>query len=300
MIHALVLSGGGAKGAREAGSQAAIIDYYKHTASPITILSGTSVGALNAAGICSKDHWFPMDLWLNISQEQVYKSSRLLLPWRLWKKSSIYDSSPLWKLIQKNLDLEAIRGSEYQLMVHALDLFTGQQVTFTNEDPDLLVGVYASAAVPGAFPPIPWKGTWLVDGGTVANTPIRSCIKAGAEKITVIYLDDELPKPQVLACEVPTCEPIDQPKIVGVISKSIEAMMDRHFRRDLQAAELINAAVTAGTADPKYRHVDIQIFKPPHDLGDTLDFDRKKITRQVLDGYHDAVAWVCRRHRPSQ
>lgn len=299
--HALVLSGGGAKGREEAGAAPAIIEHYMHTSSPITILSGTSVGALNAAGIAAHDHWFPMELWRSIRAKDVFKGSRPMIPWRVWRRSSLYDSSPLWKLINKHIDPFAIRESKYRLMVHALDFFNEQQVIFTNASPDILTGIYASASVPGAFEPVSWKGTWLVDGGTVANTPIRSCIEAGAEKITIIYLNKDLPQPRIMALDVPRRYPIPRPKLGQVISGSIASMMDRHFHADLQRARDINEMVLAGMADPKYRYVDIQIYKPDRDLGDTLDFlTPAKMQQEISDAYHRAIEWLPRGSRRHQ
>lgn len=297
MLHALVLSGGGAKGAYEAGAAAAVIDHYRLTRSPIRILSGTSVGALNAAAIACRGTGWTMNLWRNVSDRDVYHKARLAIPWRMWRKSSLYDSTPLRRLIERHVDLPALRASSYDVYVHATLLGTKQQVVFTNEDDDFLTGVYASASVPGAFPPVAWRGRWLVDGGTVDNSPIRTCIKAGAEMITVIHLDDEMPAEPVQATQVVERDPpARRPSLIDAINWSVESMMDAHFWRDLRNVQLINRAVEAGLGNG-YRKIELHVIGPNQELGGTLDFDTKRLRREVVDGRRTALRLIRRRLR---
>ena len=121
----LVLTGGGARGAYQAGALQAIheiieplqIDY------PYPIISGTSAGAINAAFMASYIHSMPegierlIHLWQTIKTERVFKigpmtmariSMRVMVElmsgqmYREKKSRSLLNTSPLAKLIKKH------------------------------------------------------------------------------------------------------------------------------------------------------------------------------------------------------
>ena len=290
--HGLVLSGGGAKGDVEAGAQAAIVSVYRRTSAPVVSLSGTSVGALNAAACAARDEWLPLELWKGLRSRDIYRGSKYGLLWRIWKDSSIYSTGPLWDLIRKNISAETLAASPYTLYVHVTILGKKQPIVFLKNDPDILTAVYASAAVPGAFPPVKWNGHWCIDGGTVDNSPIRSLIQDGCTKITVIVLNDELPAERVLARIVPPGSDTPRPKIAEVIAPALEAMMDAHLRRDLKNVELVNRLVDAGCADGHHHKIDLRVWAPSEDLGGTLDFDQVTDGERAMDAYHDALEWA--------
>jgi predicted acylesterase/phospholipase RssA len=292
--HGLVLSGGGAKGDVEAGAQAAIVSVYKHTDAPVVSLSGTSVGALNAAGCAARDHWFPLELWKGLRSRDIYRGSKYGMLWRIWSQSSIYTTRPLWNVIRSNITTEALAASPYALYVHVTILGRKQPIVFLKDDPDILMGIYASTAVPGAFPPVKWNRHWCIDGGTVDNSPIRSLIQDGCEKITVIILNDKLPAERVFASEVEPGPDLPRPGIVEVIAPALEAMMDAHLRRDLKNVELVNRLVDAGCADGHHRKIDLRVWTPSGDLGGTLDFDLVTDGSRAVAAYHDALEWSLR------
>lgn len=293
MLHGLVLSGGGAKGGFEAGAAAAILEYYKHTDSPITMLSGTSVGAINAAGIAAGGPRYPMEIWRNISNNKIYRRSTFMYPWRFWRLGAAFDSSPLWKLITSHIGPDALAHSDYRIFIHTTEITTRRPVVFSGKHPDVLTGIYASASIPGAFPPVLWEGHWLVDGGTVDNSPIRSLVREGCKKITVIYLDDELPQPSITAADLDPITKVERPNAAESLAASIEAMMDAHFRRDLKNVELINKLVAVGHPMKEgHRKIHLQVFGPDRDLGNSLDFDTKRMRILIDRGYHQALRWL--------
>ena len=44
----------------------------------------------------------------------------------------------------------------------------------------------ASAAIPGVFAPVPWRGKELMDGGVANNAPITHALEMGAETVYVL------------------------------------------------------------------------------------------------------------------
>ena len=61
----------------------------------------------------------------------------------------------------------------------ATDMNTGGHVVMTDEDvtwEDFPYVTLSSASVPGVFPPIPYKGHLLADGGIEWNTDVQAAI----------------------------------------------------------------------------------------------------------------------------
>jgi len=85
MTAGLILTGGGARGAYQAGVLKAIAEQYPDFHYPFPIISGSSAGALNAVGLGGGGEIFRHSveyleqLWLNIRTPQVYHSDYLSL-----------------------------------------------------------------------------------------------------------------------------------------------------------------------------------------------------------------------------
>jgi len=56
----------------------------------------------------------------------------------------------------------------------------------------LLDAVRASIALPGLFPPMKYRGRWLVDGGLVNPVPVSMCRAMGADIVIAVNLNSEL------------------------------------------------------------------------------------------------------------
>src|ERR1700730_18845669 len=133
---AFVLSGGGAKGAYEAGVAAAFVE----RGLPIRLVAGSSAGALNAAMIASGRADQLETMWRTVQRERVYSLrasvffAGFLPGWltlfALNETSSLFDSSPLRELIAASLDFDRVRASSVRLLVTATDLGAREQRVF--------------------------------------------------------------------------------------------------------------------------------------------------------------------------
>lgn len=310
MRHALILSGGGADGAYEAGAAAELFKHFHYTNSPITIVSGTSVGALNAAILaqCAGRSGPPfkkikpmLEVWRTTRQKDVYNAGRFGLAsmaWRWARGRPVYDSQPLHDLVRRTLDLDSLRNSPLLLLVHATDLVMRRQVTATNTSPHLIDAVIASASLPGAFAPVWIGGNPYVDGGVIVNTPIRAAIEAGAEKVTVIYLDNERLAPRTTLAHALSDERafIDQKKVTPIwtVQRSIETALTGALERDLRMVGLYNRLAKAGLAEGR-RKIEVQVLQPDEPLGKTgsvLDFTRSRLDELLSRGRRDARNFV--------
>lgn len=221
---ALVMSGGGARGAYEIGILRGICEALglgPEDPAPFGIMSGTSVGSINASWLAAYAHkgdyakeilreqWLlpriedyididPTHLLLRIFGKGDPTRQSLLSP----KPFIDFANSVPWDLVHKNLDDDTLRA----LIFTATELSSGRSVWFTQmggghtfpDWPDhrrtvkhVRMGadhLLAGSAIPIALPPREIDGVYYCDGGVRFKTPIGAAIRAGAEKLVVITL----------------------------------------------------------------------------------------------------------------
>jgi NTE family protein len=142
-------------------------------------ISGTSAGAIVAAF-----HSF------GVSPDRMHE---LLVP-LTWRKVSNFSASSLALLsneaIADILDDELgpvrIEDAAIPLAIVAADIHSGETVVL-REGP-LAEAVRASTAIPGIYAPVSIKGRLLVDGGIVANVPVRALRQMDADVIVAATL----------------------------------------------------------------------------------------------------------------
>ncbi|MBN9669227.1 patatin-like phospholipase family protein [Roseibium aggregatum] len=192
----LVLQGGGALGAYEAG---AIKKIYEKGYRP-EILTGTSIGAFNAAVLAApkygEAHETLQDMWDYLGHEhpfplfQQYNTAYTSLGHpRFFKlndtffgmlpKPSIYNISPALETMQLFIDFDRLNAPETPtLVVTATNVATGDIERFSNRTHTLRPEhIMASGALPPSFPPIEIDGEHYWDGGIYDNTPIQSLVR---------------------------------------------------------------------------------------------------------------------------
>ena len=180
-----MFSGGGARGAWEAGVAAALIE----RGVPVRAAAGSSSGALNAVMVADGRIDRLEALWRSLTRERVYSLrpsvffAGLLPGWltalTLSHTTSLLDPAPLRELLAEAIDLERVRASPLRLVVVTTDLARREARLFDNQTitHDALL---ATVAVPGLFPPVEvdgaprWKGTTPADDD-FADPPPLGC-----------------------------------------------------------------------------------------------------------------------------
>jgi NTE family protein len=152
---ALVLPGGGARGAFQVGVLKALAELLpKGSTNPFQILSGTSAGAVNAVVMASKARRFRLavteleQVWRNFRSEQVFRTDQLTmlkssLHWFasivtggiIGMPKSLLDNSPLRALLSRNIRFPPIQkaldnGWLEAVAVTAAGYTTAQSHTF--------------------------------------------------------------------------------------------------------------------------------------------------------------------------
>ncbi|MBQ6546420.1 MAG: patatin-like phospholipase family protein [Bacilli bacterium] len=192
MKRALVLSGGGAKGSYELGVYKALM----RLGIKIDIITGTSIGALNGAVLCTGDYRRAKKLWLKMSSNEVFNYT--------FKKTKEYPK--IAKDIIKNkglkfdkaeailssvLDENRIRKSKIDFGLVTFNLKNRVPKALTKDQipkGKLVPYIIASAT---CFPMVEVKkidGEAYVDGGYYDNLPINLAIDMGADEIIAVDL----------------------------------------------------------------------------------------------------------------
>ena len=192
MKRALVLSGGGAKGAYELGVYKAL----KRLGIKIDLITGTSIGAINGALLVTGEYKKAKKFWLKMSASDVFD----------YDFKTVSEYPKVAKDILKNKGLKFDRAEEFFREIINEDKIRKSKidygiVTFNlkNRVPKsltkaniphgkMLSYILASAA---CFPVVEMKnidGDYYVDGGYYDNLPINLAIDMGADEIIAVDL----------------------------------------------------------------------------------------------------------------
>ena len=203
---ALVLQGGGALGAYQAGVYEALAEANIHP----DWIAGISIGAINAAIIAGnppntrvdrlREFWTqatsgaPWD-WpaLNDSTRNLlnqmsanfaaafgatgFFSGRPFTPWLLpggtLEATSFYDTKALKHTLERLVDFDRLNAGMTRFSAGAVNIRTGNLIYFDNSTHTICPEhIMASGALPPGFPAVEIEGEQYWDGGLVSNTPL--------------------------------------------------------------------------------------------------------------------------------
>jgi len=235
---ALVLQGGGALGAYQAGVFEAMDE---HGLTPDWVI-GTSIGAINAALIAGNRPGMRVarlrQFWNEVAQNdlldmrrvpdsvrhfntmlntmsalttgvQGFYSPRWCNPFAAgWpvapEAASFYDTAPLERTLEKLVDMNCLNGgSGIRLTVSAIRVDCGQLDNFDSASRSMtLKHILASGALPPGFAPVRIDGRLYWDGGLYSNTPLEILLADEPRIDTTCFMVDlwsaDGPEPQTL------------------------------------------------------------------------------------------------------
>lgn len=211
MKRAIVLAGGGAKGAYEAGFVRAI----KEIGYTYDIVTGTSIGALNGALLVQGDEDRLLDLWEHMTKDKVLnddlpdklnidellqESNRVTSFFKKYVKEKGADITPLKQMIHDYFNEEKFMNSsiDYGLVTVEYPNLKYRYITKDMMEHDGEMYLLASASCFPAFPKCDFINTHFVDGGYYDNLPIELSIVLGADEIVAVDLNDTPSHPQFL------------------------------------------------------------------------------------------------------
>ena len=203
----LVLSGGGAKGAYEAGVWAGL-EQIGLTPS-IDGIIGASVGALNAVLFDNSDTETAANIWLNLKKSDLLNidkaevAAMLLSPLFAMYRASIwgillggsFSQKRLEAIMKEHIDFSRGTRSLYAVCTHAADLHSSEVFSLSEYEPELRKQiVLASSALPLIYKGIfglQINGTGYLDGGISDNTPRMKLRARGWRQTVTVWLTNE-------------------------------------------------------------------------------------------------------------
>ena len=323
---ALILQGGAALGAYEAGVLQALLESGRR----IDIVTGCSIGALMAAIVVAsrgdpvetlRDMWQRFAMPVNPFLPSLFARSMPLPGGRniyrtnpVWfalpsLATHMYEGAPLETALEEWVDFERLNASPTEVIVTAVEVKSGQLVEFSSHRDGLTAKhVVASASLPPVFPATAVDGGEFWDGGLIASTPLRPAINA-IEKHNQVR--------RALLWELIVVDlftPIaGAPRgLTDVMQRAFELVFFGKFQHDLKLFQWMNAQLDlmievdrvlpksspvrrhpAYVKLSKHRRVDrltIVRTADPQALGGPADFSREAIERRMKLGYEEARA----------
>lgn len=188
MELALVFSGGGGKGAYQLGVWKALHELQLE--SNITVIAGTSVGALNATLFLKGDLASAERIWDSIS-------SQALMPLELEDNDSLFSNEGLGAMVDEALkqkdraDIVACYVTVKRMRDGMVQYHDIRSMIDPNYRRLLLL---ASAALPAVYPPVEIAGEKFVDGGANGdNVPVLPVLRHKPTAVLVVHLSSEDP-----------------------------------------------------------------------------------------------------------
>ena len=272
---ALVLSGGGARGAFQAGAVVELLAYFERTGKRINILSGTSVGALNGMSIAqARDlRSAALDIenqWRKLTNSDVYKIRGweifgLILKFATTRMDrwpvvpgadSLFDNTPLYNRYIRNYfrhDMVKARRTVDEFYVSLSSLNTGAAyVRSITDEPDTekaMEYIMASTITTVAYSPVrtivddPLIPPHLrqvrqlyADGGISNKTPLKSVLHLGG--VSELYVVNTYPSyPNITEPSIRAA----YPNVFSMLIRTaVELLPNLYFLRDMETVKDVN------------------------------------------------------------
>jgi NTE family protein len=303
---ALVLPGGGARGAFQVGVLKAIAEILPlGSVNPFQVLSGTSAGAINSVVLASKARRFRVavaeleTVWGNFRSDQVFRTDS----WTMLKSSlhwlmaivlggylvgvprSLLDNSPLAELLSRNIRFPRVqvsieKGYLHAVAVTAASYGSARSITFFQAQPDNKT--WARTRRRGISTEIHLDHLMASIAVPMILTPLSPAIHLGADRILVVGVRDETADPT----GSPEC-PAAFPSFLQIAGYMLDTLFLDGLYSDLERMTRINQLIDSVDPDRRggvsalMRPIDTMIVVPSRDLREMALEYRKDMPRPV-------------------
>lgn len=303
---ALVLTGGGARGAYQAGILAGMAERANCNRC-FPVITGVSAGGINAAGLAGHRGDFAesakhlCDAWRGLSVPEVFRSTFLDLTasfvrWALkigsagnvpFELRGLLDTEPLGRYLSGVIDFDGVdanirAGQLGSLALSATDYATGTTVTFVHGATGIhgwerarrcsiherigIEHVMASAALPLIFPAVRVGSRYFGDGSIRQSAPLAPAVHLGANRVMAVSVR-----------YAPSAQERAQPQVVGypppaqILGMIMHGVFIDALEDDVERAQRINRTLEqlppGGASPDRLRPIEILLLRPSRDLG---------------------------------
>jgi len=224
---ALLLQGGGALGAYQAGVYQALSE----TGLEPDWVAGISIGAINAAIIAGnapeqrvaklREFWelitkdafqyYPSALKAMMTHSNAQHQAlnfistmhtimngipgffipHYLMPPGTSAATSFYDTASLKTTLERLVDFDRINNGHMRFSIAAVGVMSGNFTDFDNRESIITPEhIMASGALPPGFPPVEINGDYYWDGGLISNTPLHWVVESKSPSDTLVFQVD--------------------------------------------------------------------------------------------------------------
>jgi NTE family protein len=266
--RALVLSGGGGRGAFQVG----VIEHLESIGWKPDIIAGTSIGSMNAAAYAIGGLKRLEEMWSNIRTRHMHR----FLRWRPWR--SLFDRAPWQKTLKKYVPEDELAKVTMPLYMVATDISIGHPAVYTNgEKPTRNKGLYqkvpalthahllASSSIPYVYAPVRVDENEHWDGAVMYNSPLRPAIDAEADEILMVLLspyyqiEENNPQPIIQRSALP-------PKpagLIGSIGYVLDLALIGTFENDFEELRKVNRRLQQGrSAADDHKEIKCAVIAP--------------------------------------
>ena len=285
----LIMSGGGSKGAFQAG----VIEQLNREGWDPDAVAGISVGALNGVMVATGQSDKLIKIWQDLREEQVLKKRRIdrqaksyLLHKIGVEKATLgfFDNSPLKKKLKESV------GSKFTKHYYCgtVNIETGaykEHIARPMMVPwNYLDAVIASTAIPVVFDPVNLDGELHVDGGVRHMNPIGKILQEHNPDEIIFITTRKFDEPNEV-------KKVDD--VVDVAIQSLNILLEEIFMKDLREFirinELVRQADEQGAVLKKSNGEPFKVYKatlyqPDKSLGDSLNFSNEQANRNINIG----------------
>lgn len=178
-----VFGGGGSLGAAHVG----MLNAVKETGLQPDAVIGTSVGAVNGVVVAEDPENAGdrlLDIWDHISRSDIFPGNAAEWMVHLAKsRTHFYSERGVHHTLNSHLKSRQMSDLKLPFATVATDFELAVPRVITEGPID--DAIEASAAIPGMFPMAHLDGSWLCDGGVVANVPVIQAMELGAKSMVV-------------------------------------------------------------------------------------------------------------------
>ncbi len=299
---ALVLSGGGAKGAFQYGAVKYIEEVVKKKfpGFDYSVIAGVSVGSLNGGMLAMKKYDAMKTLWNTISDNKVYSGNttfQIVLRIITGHKSAL-SNKPLTKVLAEHFHLKDV-SPDYDYRIGVVTLPSGAYKSVSpshfSNDADFQKAVLASTSIPVIWEPVPCFT--FSDG-----LEMQSVVDGGLRNVSPLgdVLDDNPDLVVIINCSSPTLS-YDQKageSLLKIAKRSLsDITINQIFNQDVEQFLKVNNLVLQAKKQgaklrksdgTKYKHFKAIIIQPSVDMGDTLDFSQPTVQMRISAGFDAA------------